>query len=215
MRFKNIFLDFDGTVSKSGPGLLNALRYMFNHMSMPVPEEAVLRTYIGPPVKHVLQENGVMGEDVDTAYAAFREYYEKKGIFEMELYEGMQDMLMALKQSEAAVHLATAKRGTQAERALDFLNIRDYFDNIFGSEADKNIIVKKDILKRAIEVLGYFPEDSVMVGDRAIDIAGGRENGFFTIGVLYGYGDEEEIIKAQPDFIAKDTAELKSILLGI
>jgi len=214
MRFKNIFLDFDGTVSKSGPGLFNALAYMFEKMSIPAPGDAVLKKYIGPPVKHVLQEHGITGEECDRAYAAFREYYEHKGIFEMELYEGVRDMLQALYKSEAAVHLATGKRGHQAVRALEFLHIGEYFDNVFGAEADKNIIEKKDILRRAIELLGAYPEDSVMVGDRAMDIEGGREHGFATLGVLYGYGDEEEIINAQPDFIAKDPAELKSILLG-
>jgi phosphoglycolate phosphatase len=214
MLFKNIFLDFDGTISRSGPGLLNALTYMFQSMSIPVPDEAVLRTYIGPPIKYVLKMNGVVGEDVDKAYAAFREYYEKTGIYEMELYEGIEGVLDALKSNRATVHLATAKRGRQAAIALDYLKVRPYFDNVFGAEAEKNIILKKDIIKRAIELLGYFPEDAVMVGDRAIDIEGGRENGFKTIGVLYGYGAEQEILEAEPDYIARDTDELKSILLG-
>jgi phosphoglycolate phosphatase len=51
-----------------------------------------------------------------------------------------------------------------------------------------------------------------MIGDRARDIEGGRANGTRTIGVLWGYGSEEEIKDAQPDIIVDSmTALLKAI----
>jgi phosphoglycolate phosphatase len=213
MKYKNIFLDFDGTVSKSGLGIINALEYMFKKMGMQVPEEKELIRFIGPPVKHVLQEYGIIGEDNERAYTAFREYYGKKGVYEMELYAGMPELLEDLSSAGAVLHIATGKRGEQAEHALDYLNIRRYFKHVFGAVVEHNIIEKKDILKKGLEILGQFPESPVMVGDRAIDITGGKQNGLNTIGVLYGYGDEKEIRGAGPDHIAKDVAELRKILL--
>jgi phosphoglycolate phosphatase len=213
MRFKNIFLDLDGTISQSGTGIIRALNFMFNALSMEIPDEKELMLFIGPPVKYVLKEFGIVGETGEKAYAAFREYYEKTGIFEMDLYEGMEDMLVALKISGATVHVATGKREEMAEIALNHLKVRPYFKQIFGAEPQNNIYIKKDILKKAVETMGHLPEKSVMVGDRAIDIVGGRENGFATIGVLYGYGSEEEINASRPDFIVRDVAELKALLL--
>lgn len=213
MRFKNIFLDFDGTVAQSGPGILRALTCMFNALSMEVPPEKELMKFIGPPVKHTLEQYGITGETNDRGYAAFKDYYEKKGIYEMALYDGMEELLKSLNEHGRIVHLATGKRGYQAEAAVDYLKVRRHFRHIFGAVPEKGFLVKRDVLKNGIEIMGRFPEKPVMVGDRAIDIVGGRENGFATIGVLYGYGAEDEIIGAKPDFIAADVAELKKILL--
>ena len=214
MRYKNIFLDLDGTVVKSDPGITRGLTYMFNHLGIPVPEESELFKFIGPPVKYVLKEYGIHGEANDKAYALYREYYDKKGIYEMELYEGMAELLEELNKASAAVHMATAKRENQTEIALEHMKVRHYFKHVFCAEADKNILLKKDILKKALDVMGEFPDAPVMIGDRDVDIVGGKENGFDTIGVLFGYGSEKEIKGSRPTHIAADMANLRELLLG-
>ena len=47
-----------------------------------------------------------------------------------------------------------------------------------------------------------------MVGDREHDILGARQNGIFSIGVLYGYGGREELSAAGADALAQTPAEL-------
>ena len=41
-----------------------------------------------------------------------------------------------------------------------------------------------------------------MIGDRKHDIIGARSNGIDSIGVLYGYGNREELARAGATFIA-------------
>lgn len=213
MKYKNIFFDFDGTISRSGTGIIHSLQYMFNEMGIKAPEEKELYRFIGPPVRYLLKEYGIEGEENDRAYAVFREYYAKKGIYEMELYDGIKELLQCLSKAGAILHIATGKRGPQAQIALEYLNVGHYFKHVFGAEIEYNIIEKTDIIKKAIQTIGVFPEDPIMVGDRGMDVTGGRENGFATIGVLYGYGDEKEIRVSRPDHIAKNVAQLKQILL--
>lgn len=213
MKYKNIFFDFDGTISRSGKGIIHALQYMFNELGIKAPDEKELYKFIGPPVRYLLKEYGIEGEANDRAYTVFREYYGKKGIYEMELYSGITELLKSLFNAGAILHIATGKRGSQAQIALDYLKIEKYFKNVFGAEVEYNIIEKTDIINKAIQTLGEFPESPVMIGDRGMDITGGQENGFATIGVLYGYGEEKEIRGAKPDHIAKDVNDLKQILL--
>ena len=52
------------------------------------------------------------------------------------------------------------------------------------------------------------PERAVMIGDRAGDIVGARANGIRSIGVLWGYGSEEELLRAKPDCVAESMAAL-------
>ena len=54
-----------------------------------------------------------------------------------------------------------------------------------------------------------------MVGDREHDILGAKENGLDSVGVLFGYGDREELEQAEADWIVETVEELKHLLLTI
>ena len=41
-----------------------------------------------------------------------------------------------------------------------------------------------------------YPENTVMIGDRAYDMEAAVEAGIRRIGVTYGYGTEEELVQA-------------------
>lgn len=51
-----------------------------------------------------------------------------------------------------------------------------------------------------------------MIGDRKHDIIGAKENRLDSIGVLYGYGDREELSQAGADYIVEDIAGLRNLL---
>mgnify|MGYP003274353448 FL=1 len=53
-----------------------------------------------------------------------------------------------------------------------------------------------------------------MVGDRKHDILGAKEHDLASVGVLFGYGDEEELQLAGADVIVNDVEELKQYLLS-
>ena len=50
-----------------------------------------------------------------------------------------------------------------------------------------------------------------MIGDRKHDIIGAKENRLDSIGVLYGYGDREELSQAGADYIVEDIAGLRNL----
>ena len=56
--------------------------------------------------------------------------------------------------------------------------------------------------------------EAVMIGDKSPDIRGGKDNGLDTIGVLYGYGEYEEISKAEPDYIIRKPEDIIDIILS-
>jgi phosphoglycolate phosphatase len=51
-----------------------------------------------------------------------------------------------------------------------------------------------------------------MIGDRIYDIDGARSNGILSVGVKYGYAENDELEKAQPGFIVNNVTELASLL---
>lgn len=53
-----------------------------------------------------------------------------------------------------------------------------------------------------------------MVGDRSHDIIGAFQNRIPSIGVLFGYGDIDELQDAGATYIAETVEDLKHILIG-
>ena len=47
-----------------------------------------------------------------------------------------------------------------------------------------------------------------MVGDREQDINGARQNGIDSLGVLYGYGDMQELTNAKSTYIAEAVTDI-------
>jgi phosphoglycolate phosphatase-like HAD superfamily hydrolase len=64
----------------------------------------------------------------------------------------------------------------------------------------------------AAERLGVPAETCLMIGDTKVDIRAGRAAGAQTIGVLCGFGAEEELIKAGAHLLLKSTADLGDAL---
>lgn len=52
-----------------------------------------------------------------------------------------------------------------------------------------------------------------MIGDREHDIFGAKEADISSIGVLFGYGERNELTQAGADFIAETPADIAQILL--
>jgi phosphoglycolate phosphatase len=71
---------------------------------------------------------------------------------------------------------------------------------------------KTDLIAHVIEREKLTPSQVYMIGDRAQDIIGGRANDTRTIGVLWGYGSEEEIRSARPDIVVDSTTALFAAL---
>ena len=78
-----VLFDLDGTLTESGEGIANCARYTAERMGLPVPEPAVLRKFVGPPLFWSFQEYmGLSAEDAEKAIEIYRERYNTIGLFE-------------------------------------------------------------------------------------------------------------------------------------
>ena len=104
---------------------------------------------------------------------------------------------------------ATSKPQEYTDRIVDYFEIRQYFDFIAGSNMDGSRNRKAEVISYSLENAGVTDLSKViMVGDRKYDILGAKEIGIDSIGVLYGYGDREELESAGATFIAENVADI-------
>jgi len=212
MKFNSVLFDLDGTLADSAPGIFNSIRYALAKCGLPVPEPAVLNCFIGPPLIVSFQRHCGLSKSVaEQVLAAYREYYTVKGIFENSVYSGIPELLRDLNAAHVKCLVATAKPEPFARRILEHFGLAALFAEIHGATFDERRIQKADVIAWALEHSGELGR-CVMVGDRANDIEGAHANGLPAIGVLYGYGDEDELRRSGAEMLAATPQDVAGLV---
>jgi len=213
---KNVMFDLDGTITDSREGIINGIEYALKHFGMEAGDRKYLEKFIGPALSYSFKkEYNFNEEQAQTAVAKYREYYAVKGLKENRLYDGIKELIIDLAKNNINVILATVKPQKFSEEILEFFEIKEYFKFISGATMDGKRIDKADIIKYAIDNLGITNLDEcIMVGDTRYDIIGAKNNNIKSIGVTYGFGEEEELKKLGADYIAHNADEIKNIILS-
>ena len=207
--------DLDGTLTDSGLGIMNSVRYALNSMGVDVPGLDELRKFIGPPLRRMFMDYcGFDAEKAEECVSKYREYYAYTGIYENVLYPGVKEMLEALADKGKEIILATSKAAFFAKKILEHFGIARYFSFISGAELNGERSGKAELIRYAIEnVPGMTAAQSVMIGDRKHDIQGAKTIGLKSVGVLYGYGSDDELTAAGADCMVESVSKLKEVLL--
>ena len=108
---------------------------------------------------------------------------------------------------------ATSKPKSTAEQVLKHFGLMKYFDYVAGRDAHDLLHTKADVIRDAILRLDIHPAEILMIGDRKFDILGAQELGIDSVGILWGYGDREEMVRVNADFIIETIPELQAFLL--
>lgn len=214
--YQCFFMDLDGTITDPKEGITKSVAYALNHYGIKVENLDTLEKFIGPPLSDSFQEfYGFDREKSLEAVEKYREYFKDRGIFENELYSGMEQLLKNVTEHGGKLVLATSKPKIFAKRILEYFHIAEYFTFAAGSTLDTTRNKKADVIRYALDSLGIEPEDAVMVGDRKHDVIGAKENGMECIGVLFGYGDREELEAAGADRIVETVEDLEKEMMEL
>ncbi len=210
---KNILFDLDGTLTDPKIGITKSVAHALSHFGIEVSVLDTLCPFIGPPLIHSFCNlYGFSEEQASKAVDVYREYFSVKGLFENEVYSGIEDMLCDLKKSGKRLFIATSKPEKFAKQILEHFNLSQYFECIRGIEMHEEKVEKPEIVRRVIDGFNLDKSECVMVGDRFYDIVGAKENGIASVGVTYGYGDFEELSKYGADKIVDTVQELHNLL---
>ena len=210
MSYDYLLFDLDGTLTDPGEGITNSVAYALEKWGIEVKDRRELYTFIGPPLSASFKKYyGFSEEDALKSVEYYREYFRDRGIFENKVYEGVSDLLGALRKRGKKIILATSKPEQFARIILDHFNLTEYFDFIAGATMDESRNKKSDVIRYALEAYGICEKPrTLMIGDRDQDMTGATVNGLDSLGVLYGYGDREELEGAGATYIAESVEDI-------
>jgi phosphoglycolate phosphatase len=184
-------------------------------MQAPVPPAALLRTWIGPPLRDTFAVHLHSKARAEHALALYRERFAEVGIYENELYPGIPALLECLQAQGCRLFLATAKPLPFAQRILEHFALAPFFDGVAGATLDGSLSTKADVLAALLPQLGTNERAAcVMVGDRDQDVQAAHALGLPCIAVSYGYGSVEELAACEPAYLVHSVDELAAVLLS-
>lgn len=194
----NIFFDLDGTLTDPREGILRSIHHALEKLNRPSPPGEELVAFIGPPLKDTFarlldtRDGGILEEAVEF----YREHFAVKGLFENEVYPGIPEALAGIRAEKKTLYVVTSKPTVYARRILEHFDLDRYFAAVYGSELDGTRVHKTDLVPFVLESEGLEPESAILVGDRGLDMEAGVQCGLGTLGVLWGFGDREELLSA-------------------
>jgi phosphoglycolate phosphatase len=211
---KKIFLfDLDGTVTEPKEGITKCVQYALKSFGIEENDLDKLECFIGPPLHKSFQMYyGLNEDDSFEAVRKYRERYNDIGIYECNLFNGIDDVIKYIYENGGKVCLATSKPEVYAIRLLEYYNIDKYFECITGSLMDGGRTEKYEVIEEVFRRINISDEDKqhcIMIGDRMHDIKGAITTGIESIGVKYGYALENELEDAGATYVVETTADLK------
>jgi len=212
-----ILFDLDGTLTDSKEGILNCLRYAFEKLGKPIPDEAALIKFIGPPLQDTFMEvGGLTKEQVTVGIEAFRERYEPIGKFENAAAPGLPELCARLKQAGYLLALASSK---PEELCLDICERFGFTPSLSAiAGGPLHDYTKADVIRDALRRLDLSDADKpsiLMVGDRKYDVLGAKECGIDCVGVeFFGYAAPGELEEAGAVSVVRTAAELEQYILS-
>ena len=159
-----LLFDLDGTLTDSRPGIVACIRHSLEQLSVACPADDVLTSFIGPPLRGTFAT--LLGTSdtrlVEEALRLYRVRYASTGLYENQVYEGIPEMLEAVRGPSSVMYVATSKPAVYAERILDHFGLGRHFVKVYGPALDGRFDNKADLLSHMLATEGIRPENALM-----------------------------------------------------
>lgn len=207
-----IIFDLDGTLVDSKLDIAHSVNWVLTDLGLTPLPFAKIYQHVGFGVRDLIEH--VVGREhadrFDKAMALLDRYYSTHLLDHTALFPGIEEVLESLAGRKLAV--ISNKPQKHVDAAIRGLGLSGLFGVVFGREAVTRPKPDREAIDTTIDRLAADRARTVMIGDTDIDITAGKRAGITTIGCLFGFGTEQNVRAAKPDFIISDAHELVELL---
>ncbi|MCI8799174.1 MAG: HAD family hydrolase [Lachnospiraceae bacterium] len=208
-----VIFDLDGTLSDS----IHSIKYsgdrtmeQFGYGPFSVEQ---YKYFIGDGAANLVRRALAAGGDrelvhFEEAYALYREIFRENCMYRVRPYEGIPELLAALKAQEIKLAVLSNKPHAETVNVIETLFGKTCFDVIQGQKESVPIKPSPEGVFRILEKLGLTAADTLYLGDTATDMKTGKNAGIFTVGALWGFRERKELDEAGADAVIEYPLEL-------
>ena len=127
-------------------------------------------------------------------------------------YDGIPELLGELKKAGVKTAVLSNKPHNVAHVVVEEL-FGKAFDAVWGKKPEFPAKPDPCAALNICRMLGVEPKDAVFAGDTCVDIETGKNGGFYTVGVLWGFRERKELVSAGADALAEKAADILKYIL--
>ncbi len=237
-RLRLLVFDLDGTLIDSRLDLIHSVNAMLRHIERPELDGNVIASYVGDGAPTLVRRAlGDTGDEVllREAMEYFLIYYRQHKLDHTTVYEGIPEVLARLANSSHGVEpteltldglspdgvpqngvprqmaVLSNKPVNPSRQIVQALGLGDFFVCVYGGNSFTT--KKPDPLgvRTIMQETGVAADETLIIGDSAVDVLTGRNAGLWTCGVTYGFAPHS-LEQAPPDVLVESPRELGELL---
>ena len=210
---KACIFDLDGTLTNTLESMTYSVNLTLKEMGLSQITKDQCRMFVGNGARVLIEESlKVSGNPkasrIEEGMKIYGRIFDQNCTYPVTLYEGIPDMLKALK--DRGIHLAVLSNKPDRQTVKVVKEI--FGDNIFDyAQGQKDGIRRKpapDGVWYLMEQMQVSKEECLYIGDSEVDAATGKNAGLKTIGVLWGFRDRKTLETAGADHLIERPEEL-------
>jgi phosphoglycolate phosphatase len=203
-----ILFDLDGTLIDSTEAILESFAAAFEHLCLPMPDEASITAMIGVPLDAMFARLGVAQDRIDEAVRAYKACYRQISCAKTVLLPGAREAV-ELAATFARLGVVTSKTGRYSRDLLEHLGLMHHFETLVGSEDVTHHKPDPEAVHLALARMQSSSGNRIqiwMIGDTPMDVEAARRAGIAHCAVTCGYASSKTLEKVA-DCIVLDALE--------
>lgn len=207
-----VIFDLDGTLLDTIGDLAAAGNYALNAIGKPQHSEEEYKLFVGNGIPKLIERMlpaGHGAEEEARALEIFTKYYGLHKSDRTKPFEGMRELL-----EEVTAAGVTCVCNTNKAQEFSAELIKKAYGELIKEVAGAGRgFPVKPAPDAALELIRRFGGRTLYVGDSGVDMQTAINAGIDACGVLWGFRSREELESFSPRYIAKNTGELRNIIL--
>lgn len=214
---KACIFDLDGTLADTVESLAYSVNYTLQTLGLKELPVNNFKFYAGDGARMLVRRSLIDAGDkacacFDQAWNIYTGFFKDNCTYKVKPFDGMKEALEQMKKRNIKIAVLSNKPHGQTMEVVAELFGSGFFDIIMGQ---KDGIPKKPDPTAAwmiTEDFGLSPQECMYVGDTNVDMQTGNRAGMYTVGVLWGFRDREELEENHAQRIIGHPLELVGLL---
>ena len=207
-KYDTVLFDLDGTLLDSLEDMKDSVNHVMREFGFPEHTTEEIRTFVGNGIRRLIERSVPEDTDPRTCEAAlkvYRSYYNDHCMIKTKPYDGVPELLAALKKEGFAMAIVSNKN----EEAVEEMREHYFGDLVPLAFGQSDAVPKKpdpSMVYAAADRLGIPKERCIYVGDSEVDIETAKNAGIDCITCLWGFR-EKEFLLAEGARVLAEAAE--------
>lgn len=213
---KTVIFDLDGTLLDTIQDIGGTCNIILNRHGYPSLPTKTYCYYVGKGVRHLMTRLFEHFDIDDTLFDVFmKQYfdvYPVESTKHTDIYDGINELIIGLKEMGVSVNVLSNKPHIQVQEIMPYYFKNQPFELMYGKHDGIDPKPNPALLFKMMNQLGVKKEEVLYVGDTKTDIETALNADLSSVGVLWGFREEKELVEAGALHIVSKPNEILDIV---